>query len=90
MEPFETELREQGYAGIVDPRMEANTPSPKHVHEFDARLLMLDGPSLSPPREPSVPTAAVTLYDKRGLPPVPSATDPPWGDGTWPGGVIRR
>ena len=44
MEPFETELREQGYAGIVDRRMEANTPSPKHVQEFDAILLVLDGP----------------------------------------------
>jgi hypothetical protein len=44
MDPFETELREQGYAGIVDRRMEANTPNPEHVHEFDARLLVLDGP----------------------------------------------
>lgn len=40
---FETELSEQGYADIVDRRMEANALNPEHAHEFDARLLVLDG-----------------------------------------------
>jgi quercetin dioxygenase-like cupin family protein len=40
---FETELREQGYAEIVDRRMEANALNPEHAHEFDARLLVLEG-----------------------------------------------
>ena len=40
---FETELREQGYADVVDRRMEANSLNPEHAHEFDARLLVLEG-----------------------------------------------
>ena len=40
---FETEACEQGYAEIVDRRMEANTLKPEHAHEFDARLLVLEG-----------------------------------------------
>jgi quercetin dioxygenase-like cupin family protein len=40
---FETELREQGYDEVVDRRMEANAGNPEHAHEFDARLLVLDG-----------------------------------------------
>ena len=40
---FETELREQGYAEVVDRRMEANAVNPEHAHEFDARLLVLEG-----------------------------------------------
>ena len=40
---FETELREQGYAEVVDRRMEADTVNPEHAHEFDARLLILEG-----------------------------------------------
>jgi quercetin dioxygenase-like cupin family protein len=40
---FETELREQGYAETVDRRMEANALNPEHAHEFDARLLVLEG-----------------------------------------------
>jgi quercetin dioxygenase-like cupin family protein len=40
---FETELREQGYGEVVDRRMEANAINPDHAHEFDARLLVLDG-----------------------------------------------
>lgn len=40
---FETQLREQGYAEIVDRRMEANALNPEHAHEFDARLLVLEG-----------------------------------------------
>ncbi len=40
---FETELQEQGYAELVDRRMEANAVNPEHAHEFDARLLVLEG-----------------------------------------------
>jgi quercetin dioxygenase-like cupin family protein len=40
---FETELREQGYGEVVDRRMEANSVNPEHAHEFDARLLVLEG-----------------------------------------------
>src|ERR1700730_6367258 len=40
---FETELREQGYAEVVDRRMEAGAVNPEHAHEFDARLLVLEG-----------------------------------------------
>jgi quercetin dioxygenase-like cupin family protein len=40
---FETELREQGYAEIVDRRMESNALNPEHAHEFDACLLVLEG-----------------------------------------------
>jgi quercetin dioxygenase-like cupin family protein len=40
---FETELREQGYLEVADRRMEANATNPEHTHEFDARLLVLEG-----------------------------------------------
>jgi quercetin dioxygenase-like cupin family protein len=40
---FETELRSQGYNEIADRRMEANSTKPEHAHEFDARLLVLEG-----------------------------------------------
>jgi len=40
---FEIGLREQGYAEMVDRRMEANAVNPEHAHEFDARLLVLEG-----------------------------------------------
>jgi quercetin dioxygenase-like cupin family protein len=40
---FETELDAQGYAEIVDRRMEPNAINPEHAHEFDARLLILEG-----------------------------------------------
>ena len=40
---FEAELREQGYGEIVDRRMPPNTLNPEHSHEFDARLLVLEG-----------------------------------------------
>jgi quercetin dioxygenase-like cupin family protein len=40
---FETELHEQGYAEVVDRRMKPNAVNPEHTHEFDARLLVLDG-----------------------------------------------
>ena len=40
---FETEVRAQGYHEIADRRMEANSTNPEHAHEFDARLLVLEG-----------------------------------------------
>jgi quercetin dioxygenase-like cupin family protein len=40
---FETELHEQGYTEVVDRRMEANALNPEHAHEFDARLLVVEG-----------------------------------------------
>jgi quercetin dioxygenase-like cupin family protein len=40
---FETELRDQGYSEVMDRRMEANSVNPEHVHDFDARLLVLEG-----------------------------------------------
>ena len=40
---FEAELRDQGYSEIVDRRMQANAFNPEHDHEFDARLLVLEG-----------------------------------------------
>ena len=39
---FETELQRDGYE-LVDRTMAANHVNAEHVHEFDARLLMLDG-----------------------------------------------
>jgi quercetin dioxygenase-like cupin family protein len=40
---FETAARRDGYAEIVDRRMEANHVNPDHVHEFDARVLVIEG-----------------------------------------------
>ena len=40
---FETECRAQGYHEIVDRQMEANKTNVEHSHEFDARLLVLEG-----------------------------------------------
>ena len=40
---FESELREQGYREVADRRMEPNRLNPEHAHEFDARLLVLEG-----------------------------------------------
>ncbi len=40
---FETELRTQSYAEVVDRHMDANAVNPEHAHEFDARLLILEG-----------------------------------------------
>jgi quercetin dioxygenase-like cupin family protein len=40
---FETELRSQGYQEIVDRQMQANETNSEHAHEFDARLLVLEG-----------------------------------------------
>ena len=40
---FETELGAQGYREVVDRRMQAGDVNPEHAHEFDARLLVLEG-----------------------------------------------
>jgi quercetin dioxygenase-like cupin family protein len=40
---FEAELKAQGYAEVLDRHMPANAVNPEHAHEFDARLLVLDG-----------------------------------------------
>ena len=40
---FENELGAQGYREVVDRRMEAGAINPEHAHEFDARLLVLEG-----------------------------------------------
>lgn len=40
---FETELREKGYGEVTDRRMEAGAVNRGHAHEFDARLLILEG-----------------------------------------------
>ena len=40
---FETALREEGYQEVGDRRMEPNKTNPEHSHEFDARLLILEG-----------------------------------------------
>jgi quercetin dioxygenase-like cupin family protein len=40
---FERELQAQGYGDIVDRRMDPNHSNPEHAHEFDARVLVLEG-----------------------------------------------
>lgn len=40
---FESELHAQGYLEVADRRMQANETNPEHHHEFDARLLVLEG-----------------------------------------------
>ena len=40
---FESECQAQGYLEIIDRPMEANTINPEHSHEFDAKLLVLEG-----------------------------------------------
>jgi quercetin dioxygenase-like cupin family protein len=40
---FEAELGEKGYGEVVDRRMEPRALNPTHAHEFDARLLVLEG-----------------------------------------------
>jgi quercetin dioxygenase-like cupin family protein len=40
---FENELEAQGYREIVDRRMQAGEINSEHAHEFDARLLILEG-----------------------------------------------
>jgi quercetin dioxygenase-like cupin family protein len=40
---FEHELESQGYREVVDRRMDAGAINPEHAHEFDARVLVLEG-----------------------------------------------
>ena len=40
---FEHELEAQGFREVVDRRMQAGEFNPEHAHEFDARLLILEG-----------------------------------------------
>ncbi len=40
---FETALGAEGYSEIVDRRMEKGAFNPEHAHEFDAKLLVLEG-----------------------------------------------
>jgi quercetin dioxygenase-like cupin family protein len=40
---FEAGLRDGGYGEVVDRRMEPREVNPTHAHEFDARLLILEG-----------------------------------------------
>jgi quercetin dioxygenase-like cupin family protein len=40
---FEHELEAQGYREVVDRRMDAGAINPEHAHEFDARVLVLEG-----------------------------------------------
>jgi quercetin dioxygenase-like cupin family protein len=40
---FEADAQRQGYQEVVDRRMGADEVNPEHSHEFDARLLVLEG-----------------------------------------------
>jgi len=40
---FEKKLKQEGYAEMVDRRMEANHFNPEHAHEFDACVLVVEG-----------------------------------------------
>ena len=40
---FERELQAQGYGEVVDRRMEPNKHNSEHAHEFDARVMVLEG-----------------------------------------------
>lgn len=40
---FERKCQTEGYADIVDRRMEADHFNPEHAHEFDACVLVVDG-----------------------------------------------
>jgi quercetin dioxygenase-like cupin family protein len=40
---FEAELRREGYGEVVDRRMEPGVFNPEHHHDFEARLLVLEG-----------------------------------------------
>ena len=40
---FEAVLGAEGFYEIVDRRMEGGAFNPEHAHEFDARLLVLEG-----------------------------------------------
>jgi quercetin dioxygenase-like cupin family protein len=40
---FERQLQAEGYGEIVDRRMDPNHTNPEHSHEFDARVMVLEG-----------------------------------------------
>jgi len=40
---FENGLRDEGYAEVIDRRMQPREVNPTHAHEFDARLIILEG-----------------------------------------------
>ena len=40
---FENGLRDEGYGEVVDRRMHPSEVNRTHAHEFDARLLVLEG-----------------------------------------------
>ena len=40
---FEADAQHQGYQEMIDRRMGADEINPEHSHEFDARLLVLEG-----------------------------------------------
>lgn len=40
---FEASLDAEGYKEVVDRRMEAGSLNPEHAHDFEARLLVLEG-----------------------------------------------
>ena len=40
---FENGLRRDGYDAALDRHMDANATNPEHSHEFDARLLIIEG-----------------------------------------------
>ena len=40
---FESELSADGYREVVDRHMQANSVNPGHAHDFDARLLIIEG-----------------------------------------------
>ena len=40
---FESRIRQQGYAEVIERDMAANVVNKAHAHEFDAQLLILEG-----------------------------------------------
>ena len=42
-ETFEAQLRADGFDEVLNRRVEASDPPPLHTHDFDVRILMLEG-----------------------------------------------
>lgn len=83
---FETELHQQGYAELVDRRMEADALNPEHAHEFDARLLVLEGTmTITAEGIERTYRAGETFTMGAGCA-IPSAADP-GAHATLPGGI---
>jgi quercetin dioxygenase-like cupin family protein len=40
---FEASLRAEGFAEVLNRRIEAGQVAPEHAHDFDVRILMLEG-----------------------------------------------